>query len=182
MTTTMNTNIKGIEVDHIKGEIVVTKNFLKAAKNPNTPEFALLIKTRKECPTYAIVEKTIEKNESKESYNGLSIEKMLAYVHVFEKNKLNDFEKAIEVYVDKNGKLQKGKYATVKKVFLKRFKDNYLETIDDVDKEVKIDAKAKELKEKADGNVGKMLSRKTENKEENKITDFPAEQKKAVNE
>ena len=44
MTTTMNTNIKGIEVDHINGVIVVTKSFLKAAKNPSTAEFALLIK------------------------------------------------------------------------------------------------------------------------------------------
>lgn len=119
--TTMNTNIKGIEVDHINGAIVVTKNFLKAAKNPSTPEFTLLISTRKECPTYVIVEKTIEKNESKESYGGLSIEKMLAYVHVFEEAKLKDFENAIKVYIGANGKVQKGKYATIKKLFLSRF-------------------------------------------------------------
>lgn len=177
--TTMNLVVKGIEVDHINGVIRVTKNFLKAAKNPSTPEFALLISTRKECPTYAIVEKTIEKNESKESYGGLSIEKMLAYVHVFEEAKLKDFENAIEVYIEANGKVQKGKYATIKQLFLKRFKDNYLEKITDIDNVVEIDRKAKELKDKTKGNVGKMLSKRVVSKEEQKVAEFPTEQKMA---
>ena len=62
MTTTMNNTVKGIEVDHINGAIVVTKNFLKLAKNPSTSEFERLIYTRKECPTYGIVVRTIDKN------------------------------------------------------------------------------------------------------------------------
>lgn len=176
--TTMNLVVKGIEVDHINGVIRVTKNFLKAAKNPNTPEFALLISTRKECPTYAIVEKTIEKNESKESYGGLSIEKMLAYVHVFKEKDLADFENTIKVYIEANGKVQKGKYATIKKVFLSRFKDDYLKAINDIENVVKIDAKTKELKESTNGIVGKMLSEKSKNNEENKVVDISREQKK----
>ena len=132
------------------------------------------------CPgcNFKLIDEKKEKNENKESYGGLSIEKMLAYVHVFAKKDLTEFEKAIEVYVDKNGKLQKGKYATVKRVFIKRFKDDYLETIADVNKEVKIDAKAKELKESSNGIVIKMLSEKSENNEENKVVEIPKEQKK----
>lgn len=172
--TTKNLVVKGIEVDHINGVIVVTKSFLKAAKNPSTPEFALLISTRKECPTYAIVEKTIDKNENKESYNGLSIEKMLAYVHVFENKELAQFEKAIEVYIDKSGKLQKGKYATIKQVFLKRFKKNYHKVIADINNVVKIDEKAKELKDSSEGIVADMLTKAVEKKEDNKVVEMPA--------
>lgn len=181
--TTMNTVVKGIEVDHINGVIVVTKAFLKLAKNPSTEEFAILINIRKECPTYIIVERKIDTNDSKESYGGLSIEKMLAYVCVFEKEKLSAFEDAVRVYVESNGKVQKGKYATVKKVFLKRFKDSYLKRITDVNNVVKIDEKAKELKEKSKGLVAFMLSeRNAEEDTTDKVVDITTPQKKVVNE
>ena len=179
MTTTTNNTVKGIEVDHINGAIVVTKNFLKLAKNPSTSEFERLIYTRKECPTYGIVVRTIDKNENKESYEGLSIEKMLAYIHVFEKENLADFENTIKVYSTANGKIQKGKYATIKKVFLSRFKENYIRTIENIDNVVRIDEKAKELKEKSKGLVLLMLNEKAE---DNKVAEFPMPQKKAVNE
>ena len=169
--TTMNTVVKGIEVDHISGAIVVTKAFLKLAKNPSTDEFTLLINTRKECPTYTIVERKIDTNDSKESYGGLSIEKMLAYIHVFDKDKLVDFENAIRVYSNKDGKIQKGKYATIKKIFLHKCKDGYNAL--SIDNMVKVDEKEKELKEKANGIIKNVLNPA-------KITEFPTPQKEAV--
>lgn len=177
--TRKNTEVKGIEVNHINGEILVTKSFLKLAKNPSTAEFELLIKTRKECPEYKIVVRTIKPNSNKEAYEGLSIEKMLGYVHVFESSELSAFENAIGVYVEANGKVQKGKYATIKRVFLKRFKDNYTDKIKDVNNVVKIDEKAKELKEKSKGLIGLMIS---ETNGVNNVVDFSVPQKKAVNE
>ena len=77
MTTTMNTLVKGIEVDHINEVIRMTKSFSKLAQNPKTPEFALFIETKRACTGYTVEVKTIETNENKESYKDLSIEKML---------------------------------------------------------------------------------------------------------
>ena len=78
---------------------------------------------RKDFADFDIIMKTIEKKENKTSYSGLSIIKMkaaISYMTKDDKEAVSLFEKYVEVY-----KGQKGKYATIKKLFLDKYKKDY---------------------------------------------------------
>ena len=154
--TRMNNEVKGLKVNYVERRIEVTKVFLKAAEKPGTKEFEMMIFTMQQCPGFAIIVKDIEVKKDKEAYNGLTIEKMLAYLHVFQKDELKDFERCVRVYVNnKSGKVQKGKYATIKKLFLNKYKEAYSKL--NVDQMVLVDDKEKELKAKSKGIVGNIV-------------------------
>jgi hypothetical protein len=77
---------------------------------------------RKDFQDFTIKIKAIEKKENKVAYSGLSIYKMKAAIEYITKDKeaVEAFEKYIQVY-----KGQKGKYATLKKLFLDNYKEEY---------------------------------------------------------
>ncbi len=115
-------NTKGYEINFETKEIIITKAFQKAAGIVNTDEYRDLVTLRKDFGDFAIKVKTIEKKENKVSYNGLSVYKMKAAISYITNNEeaVKLFEKYVEVY-----KGQKGKYATLKKLFLDKYKEEY---------------------------------------------------------
>ena len=68
--------------DHVKKSIVGTKNSLKKAGRPNTPESALLASMMKQHPNYSVVEKVVKANSTKNIYDGLTIPFMKAYLEI----------------------------------------------------------------------------------------------------
>lgn len=115
-------NTKGYEINFETKEIIITKAFQKAAGIVNTDEYRDLVTLRKDFGDFAIKVKTIEKKENKVSYNGLSVYKMKAAISYItnDEEAVKLFEKYVEVY-----KGQKGKYATLKKLFLDKYKEEY---------------------------------------------------------
>lgn len=115
-------NTKGYEIRFGAKEIVITKKFEKAATIYGSDEYKVLIGLRKDFPDFNVTIKTIEKKENKVSYSGLSISKMKAAILFItgEKETVELFEKYEKVYEG-----QKGKYATLKKLFLDKYKEEY---------------------------------------------------------
>lgn len=153
MTTTMNNKVAGTYmVDYVEELIIVSKKFLKAASVVGTKEFEIMAVLKKTYPTYEIQIKEISKKEDKVSYEGLSIEKMLAFISVRKEEKdVKEFERYIEVYTDdKTRKIKKGKYATIKKLFLEDYKEefNSLSSKDMVDIDEKAEIIKREREEK----------------------------------
>lgn len=153
MTTTMNNKVAGTYmVDYVEELIIVSKKFLKAASIVGTKEFEIMAVLKKTYPTYEIQIKEISKKEDKVSYEGLSIEKMLAFISVRKEEKdVKEFERYIEVYTDdKSRKIKKGKYATIKKLFLEDYKEefNSLSSKDMVDIDEKAEIIKREREEK----------------------------------
>lgn len=135
-------NTKGYEINFETKEIIITKAFQKAAGIVNTDEYRDLVTLRKDFGDFAIKLKTIEKKENKVSYNGLSVYKMKAAISYISKSEeeVKLFEKYMEIYEG-----QKGKYATLKKLFLDKYKAQY--NVLKADEMAKIDGLAKEYEE-----------------------------------
>ena len=52
-------------VNHISRSIVLTRNFAKATRDPDTEEYSILLKLRSENPGYEIIQRTIAKKTGK---------------------------------------------------------------------------------------------------------------------
>ena len=141
---TKNNNVRGMRLNHIERRIEVSKRFLKMAGVPDSVEAVALYEQINKFPTYTIKEVVSEGSSKKESYKALSIERMIGFVNSFAEADVNTFESYIRVYLNnETGKLQKGKYATIKSVFLERYEDEYKNLkAEDI---IKIDEKVKEL-------------------------------------
>ena len=115
-------NSKGYVINFETKEIIITKAFQKAAGIVNTDEYRDLVILRKDFGDFAIKVKTIEKKENKISYNGLGVYKMKAAISYISKSEeaVKLFENYMKIYEG-----QKGKYATLKKLFLDKYKMQY---------------------------------------------------------
>lgn len=177
--------IKGLFVNYLDEKIEVTENFLTKAGKLGTEEQKAMIKIRRELPEFKI--EVIKPEKKKESYEKLTIERMIAYVTLNGNDTVEKFSKDVLVYVDEETqKLQKGKYATVKRIFLASYGTEYTEMChvendeNKLNKITRLDEKEKEIKAKAKGKIGEFL--KSRNKAE--IVNMPVseENTKAVNE
>lgn len=115
-------NTKGYEIKLAAKEIVITKKFEKVAGVYGSAEYNVMIALMKDFPEFTVRTKTIEKKENKVAYSGLSVHKMKAAIFFITKDKESValFEKYEKVYEG-----QKGKYATLKKLFLDKYKEAY---------------------------------------------------------
>lgn len=119
-------NSKNYEINFAAKEIIITKKFSKAAGTIGSTEYKDMITLRKDFPDFEIKLKSIEKKENKVSYSGLSVVKMQAIASYLssksEENKPNEeeFNKCVEFFQG-----QKGKYATLKALFLEKYKEDY---------------------------------------------------------
>ena len=106
--------------DHVNKTIVASKSSLKKAGRPNTPEADLLASMMNQHPDYAVVEKEIKTNASKNAYDGLTMELMKAYIEI-----QNDAEEMIQVYnrVVKMATEQHKKYPLTKSWFVGVYKN-----------------------------------------------------------
>lgn len=115
-----NTN-KGYNVNFTEKTITITKAFAAKAGTYGTPEFEAFVGLRTAFPDFTVEYKTIERKENKVTYDGLSIEKMIAFIQMkFGEAAAVEFKKYVAVY---NG--EKGKYPIIKKMFLDKYKKEY---------------------------------------------------------
>ena len=181
MRNNTTTAARGMKLNHLNKRIEVTKRFLSLAAKPNAPEAAALAEQMAKFPTYEIVEVKPEGSETKVSYKNLTLERMLGYVHLYSSADVDFFEKCIKVYLnEKTGKIEKGKYATIKKVFL----DNYGKAYNELQAKdiVQIDMKIKELNpEGKEGIVHLLTKEEADSNSKDNVSDFPvAETTEAV--
>ena len=93
----------------------------------------------------------------------------------------DSFKRDVKVYVDENtSKLIKGKYATIKRLFLAKYKDKYNEL--SLEEVTRLDEKEKEFKVLADGLIGKIVSVKTSEDKKDNVVPMHTEMNKAANE
>ena len=139
---TKNNNVRGMRLNHIERTIEVSKRFLEKASMPNSAEARELANQMAMYPEYKI--EVVATTSTPSKYQALSLEKMLGYVHLYAEADIDTFESYVRVYLNnETGKLQKGKYATIKSVFLERYEDEYKNLkAEDI---IKIDEKVKEL-------------------------------------
>ena len=115
------TTNKGYKVDFTEKTITITKAYAAKAGIYGTIEFNEFNAVRNANPDFRIVYKTISQNKNKISYEGLSVEKMSAFIQMnFGNDAAVEFEKYVAVY---DG--EKGKYPIIKKLFLAKYKDAY---------------------------------------------------------
>ena len=107
----------------VKGNaIVMTKAFAKLAYTPGTEEFGYLAELHKAFPDFPIVQRTASKNEDKEKFTDLSVDRMEKYIKWFKGEKeLAEFLNAKDFY-----KGTTGYYGKMKKWFLDKYKKEYL--------------------------------------------------------
>ena len=116
----MNTTRSLFVFDHVKKSIVGTKNSLKKAGRPNTPESALLASMMREHPDYKVVEKEIKTNATKNAYDGLTMDLMKAYIGIQDnaKEMLDIYERVVAMAIK-----QHKKYPLTKSWFVGVYKD-----------------------------------------------------------
>ena len=171
--------VKGLLVDYINETINVTKKFLEKAGKFGTAEQKAMVEVKREFPDFKIV--VVESSSKKESYGNLTVERMIAYVELKDSDNTDSFIRDVKVYVDENtSKLIKGKYATIKRLFLAKYKDKYNEL--SLEEVTRLDEKEKEFKVLADGLIGKIVSVKTSEDKKDNVVPMHTEMNKAANE
>lgn len=124
----------GYKVDFAAKVITITKRFGNAAGVLGTPEFEVMQQLRKEYADYKVQYKTIERNENKQTYKHLTIDEMKRFLSTREDSQfaLAQFARVENVVGNK-----KGKYAIIKKWFLKNYKEEYNAFLSlDIDREL----------------------------------------------
>ena len=109
-----------LKVDFANSLIIMDRTFAKNVQNTFSNEYAHLQAVRKDYPTFTVITRKIKKNDSKESYKGLTYDYMKWYI-------LNhgSYEKRIKCLEEYDALMEiamchrKGKrYPTIKKWFL----------------------------------------------------------------
>ena len=101
--------------------ITLTKAFAKLAYTPGTAEFRHLAELHKAFPDFPIVQRTASKNEDKEKFTDLSIDRMEKFIKWFKGEKeLAEFQNAKSFY-----KGTSGYYGKMKKWFLDKYGDDF---------------------------------------------------------
>jgi len=122
--TKTNTNFENnVKVNHINKEIIISKSFAKASSKPSSDACKYLMEIMANFPNYVLKEKTPDSDtpSSKVTYNGLTVTKMLAFMILNKnENEFDDFSKIVALYAD-----EKGKYASIKRNFLNKYKNEY---------------------------------------------------------
>ena len=98
--------------------IIGSNAAIKRANKGNSNEYIELSKMLVEHPDFKIVAKTIEKNENKKKYHGLTFDKMKEYISTQpnRENRMVEFEKVKEV-----AEAKCSKYPLTKKWFLNTY-------------------------------------------------------------
>lgn len=70
----------GLKIVHEKNTIEMSKAFSKASGNPQSQEYVLLQRVRRDYPDYDLVTRSIKKKASQEHYAGLTYDYMETYI------------------------------------------------------------------------------------------------------
>lgn len=115
-------------INHVTGEIVITKAFNKKASNTQSNEYRLLRDTRKDFPDYKIVLRTANVSANKKTYPSLNYTRMEEYIREECKSKgLGEKETEAKVNEFKTIKAlanrKPGSYAYTKEWFFANYPD-----------------------------------------------------------
>lgn len=122
-----NTTSKGIKVNVVTKEIIITKAFEKAASQIGSKEYEEMVKTLQDFPEFVVKYKEIKKKANKNSYKGLTIDEMKRFVSTRSTAEQETFDKVLKIASG-----QRGKYAIVKKWFLDNYKEIYVSELDTI--------------------------------------------------
>jgi hypothetical protein len=105
--------------DYVNRTIVGSKTSIKKAGIPGSKEQAALLKLMRKEPGFAVVEKEIESNENKRTYDGLTFAFMAAYISIQPDAKQLTAEYESVKQIAEN--TSRSKYPFTKKWFLDKF-------------------------------------------------------------
>ena len=118
----MNAKSK-IMVKYAEGVIEMNTTFAKMMQNPLSDEYALLLKTRQDFPTFTVSTREIKRNPNKDTYKGLTYEYMRNYIILHSSSEEKDaavaeFDEKILISKCHGTHLR---YPTIKKWFLAKY-------------------------------------------------------------
>jgi len=109
-------------INHNDKTITLTKAYAKLANTPGTKEFRELAELHKAFPDYLIVMRTVSKNEDKEKFADLTVDRMEYFIKCFkDETAMTEFQNAKAFH-----KETAGYYGKMKKWFLDKYKEEYL--------------------------------------------------------
>ncbi len=139
MRKTTNTTKVQYTFNHANKVIKISKRFANAAEKFNSPEYKQFVQLVADFPTYSIEVVEIKKKENKVSYKGLSIDEMKRFIKSRSEEEAELFEKVITIAKNKTSP-----YAVIKKWFLKKYKEAYLNEVANAELD-KLEAELDEL-------------------------------------
>ena len=110
-------------LDHAEKRIVMDRTFAKNAEIIGSAEYDLLQECRKAYPKYAVVQRSIKKNEGQNRYDGMTFDAMREYIKRHEAAEYIDLmlEKLEMVIADMECISKGHTYPRVKSWFLKNY-------------------------------------------------------------
>ena len=111
------------KLDHKNRRIVMDRTFAKNAEIIGSAEYDLLQECRKAYPKYAVVQRSIKKNEGQNRYDGMTFDAMREYIKRHEAAEHIDFmlEKLDAVIADMECISKGHSYPRVKSWFIKNY-------------------------------------------------------------
>ena len=104
-----------LKVDVNNTRLVMDRTFAAKAKIAGSEEYSLLQATRRDYPSFSVVQRKIKRNDKKETYPGLNYKQMEAYIttHRDAESRMKQYEELREL-----SKMHRVKYPQIKKWFL----------------------------------------------------------------
>lgn len=112
-----------LKVEHSERQLVMSREFAKYANDTMSEEYAHLQRVRQDYPLYQVVLRKITRNNSKESYKGLTYEYMEDYILTHgtpeERKKTYDEYNELRLIAECHSKAYR--YPTIKRWFLNKY-------------------------------------------------------------
>lgn len=112
-----------LKIDFAKKQIVMDRTFAKNSADTRSEEYAHLQRVRCDYPTFTVTTRSCRKNESKESYKGLTYEYMEHYIltHENQETVLEVLDEFNELQLIAECHSKSRRYPAIKRWFLARY-------------------------------------------------------------
>ena len=112
-----------LKIDFAKKQIVMDRTFAKNSADTRSEEYAHLQRVRCDYPTFTVTTRSCQKNESKESYKGLTYEYMEHYIltHESQDTVLEVLDEFYELRLIAECHSKSRRYPAIKRWFLARY-------------------------------------------------------------
>ncbi len=112
-----------LKIDFAKKQIVMDRTFAKNSTDTRSEEYAHLQRVRCDYPTFTVTTRSCRKNESKESYKGLTYEYMEHYIltHESKDTVLEVLDEFYELRLIAECHSKSRRYPAIKRWFLARY-------------------------------------------------------------
>lgn len=112
-----------LTINHANRTIVMDRTFAKNALDTRSEDYAHLQAVRRDYPNYQVVQRHIRKNNSKNTYRGLTYEYMESYImtHGTEETKMTNFKTYQEMRIIAECQGKAFRYPVIKSWFLDKY-------------------------------------------------------------